>query len=163
MAAHSPTGQPLPAGEIATRGRARDGAAVLRAVADAARERSIEEALAGALDRLLDAFGLDGARAYLLDGESQALVLAAARGHGEAGEAAVALGECLCGIAAQTGELLQARDPARDPRVTRESCRRLGARACAAVPLPAGERVLGVLHLVSAGDAFSGEEIALLR
>jgi two-component system, NarL family, nitrate/nitrite sensor histidine kinase NarX len=128
---------------------------------------SIEEALQRSLDQVLDVLNLDGGRVYLLDGKTQELTLAASRGDPqwvEADEPPIVPGQCLCGIAVQNGESLQAIDPAKDPRIVRESCRTHGWQTCAAVPLPAKERMLGVMHVVSRERrGFADEEMALLR
>lgn len=59
------------------------------------------------------------------------------------------VGECLCGLAAQTGEATYALDVRNDPRCTWEECREAGIISFAALPLRAGGRVLGVLGLAS--------------
>ena len=128
---------------------------------------NVEEALERSLDRVLDVLSLDGGRVYLLDGATQELTLAAARGDPQwthAEETSIVPGQCLCGIAVQSGESLQSVDPARDGRIIREDCRTHGWQTCAAVPLLAKERMMGVLHVVSRQRrGFSSEEMALLR
>jgi two-component system, sensor histidine kinase PdtaS len=128
---------------------------------------SVEEALERSLDQVLGVLSLDGGRVYILDGETQELTLAAARGDPqwvEADEPPIVPGQCLCGIAVQSGESLQAVDPASDPRIVREGCRVHGWQTCAAIPLLAKQRMLGVLHVVSRQRrGFSDEEMALLR
>jgi two-component system, sensor histidine kinase PdtaS len=128
---------------------------------------SVEEALERSLDQVLGVLSLDGGRVYLLDDATLELTQAAARGDPnwvQADEAPIIPGQCLCGIAVQTGESLQAVDPARDARIVREGCRTYGWQTCAAVPLLAKERMLGVLHVVSRQRrGFTDEEMALLR
>jgi two-component sensor histidine kinase len=127
----------------------------------------IEEALEQSLDRVLSVLFLDGGRVYLLDDTTHEITLAAARGDPQwvqADEMPIVPGQCLCGIAVQSGESLQAVDPDKDPRIAREPCRVHGWQTCAAVPLLAKERMLGVLHVVSRRRrGFSAEEMALLR
>jgi two-component sensor histidine kinase len=128
---------------------------------------SVEEALERSLDQVLGVLSLEGGRVYLLDGATLELTLAAARGDErwvQAEEPPIIPGQCLCGIAVQSGESLQAVDPAGDARIVREGCRTHGWQTCAAVPLLAKERMMGVLHVVSRKRrGFSDEEMALLR
>jgi len=142
--------------------------AVLYAVSAAINQAmSVEEALERSLDRVLDALSLDGGKVYLLDGATQELTLAAARGDPrwvQADESPIIPGQCLCGVAVQSGESLQVIDPAEDARIVREDCRVHGWQTCAAVPLLAKDRMLGVLHLASRRRrGFSTEEMALLH
>lgn len=128
---------------------------------------SVEEALVQALDRLLEVLSLDGGKVYLLDSQTQQLTLIASRGNlslVDTDETTITPGQCLCGMAVQTGESLQAIDPASDPRIVREGCRRHNHYACAAVPLLAKERMLGVLYVVTRAEAgLTDSEMALLR
>jgi two-component sensor histidine kinase/putative methionine-R-sulfoxide reductase with GAF domain len=142
--------------------------AVLYAVSEVINQAtSIEAALERSLDQVLGVLALDGGRVYLLDGATQELTLAAARGDPlwvQADEPPIIPGQCLCGIAVQSGESLQAVDPAKDARIVREGCRDHGWQTCAAVPLLAKERMMGVLHVVSRQRrGFSDGEMALLR
>jgi two-component sensor histidine kinase len=128
---------------------------------------SVEEALERSLDVVLAVLHLEGGRIFLLDEKTQELVLTAARGDVQwvaEPEPPVLPGQCLCGTAVQSGESLQSVSPTTDPRIVREICRRHGWQTCAAVPLLARERMLGVLHVVSRQRrGFADEEIALLR
>jgi two-component system, sensor histidine kinase PdtaS len=128
---------------------------------------SIGEALERSLDQVIGVLHLDGGRVYLLDGETQQLILTAVRGDVEwveANEPPVNPGQCLCGIAVQSGEPLQSVDPATDSRIVLEDCRVHGWQTCAAVPLLAKDRMLGVLHVVSRRRrGIPEEEMALLR
>jgi two-component sensor histidine kinase/putative methionine-R-sulfoxide reductase with GAF domain len=128
---------------------------------------SVEEALERSLDQVLDVLSLDGGKVYLLDDTTLELTQAAARGDARwvsADEPPIIPGQCLCGIAVQSGESLQAVDPAQDSRIVREACRGHDWQTCAAVPLLAKERMMGVLHVVSRRRrGFSDEEMALLR
>ena len=60
-------------------------------------------------------------------------------------------GECV-----RSGHLLRCDDSETDPRVDRESCRALGIRSMIAVPIQAGDAVIGLLEVFSPQpDAFS--------
>ena len=125
------------------------------------------EALADALRQVLPALRLASGKIYLLDSQTGQFVLAASQGEATARDAAdsvVNAGECLCGLAVQAGEPLRSPAPAADPRITRSECRQVGQRACAAMPLLAQERVLGVLHVVARPAAgLTDGDMALLR
>jgi two-component sensor histidine kinase/putative methionine-R-sulfoxide reductase with GAF domain len=127
---------------------------------------SEEDALAQVLARILDVLELDAGRVFLLDPSSQRLSLIAAQGNPallDPGEMSLVPGYCLCGAALERGELLHAEDAGQDPRIVGSGCRNLPRHTCAAVPLLAKERMLGVLHIASLRhDSFSESEIALL-
>ena len=127
----------------------------------------IEEALTHALDQILQVLNLEGGRIYLTDESTRQLSLITAQGNLallNPAETTIRPGECLCGLAVDSGEALQALDPATDPRIVRAACRRHSNYTCAAAPLLTKERMLGVLHVVSRrATAFGDGEMALLR
>jgi two-component sensor histidine kinase/putative methionine-R-sulfoxide reductase with GAF domain len=127
---------------------------------------SDEDALNQALGRVLDVLQLESGKIYLFNAQTGQLALATAQGNPDLlnpGETAITPGECLCGLAAQTGELHQTANPASDPRMS-GGCRRHAGYACASVPLLAKERALGVLHVASRREnGFSEGDMALLR
>lgn len=55
----------------------------------------------------------------------------------------------LSGLCVRTGEILKCDDSESDPRVDREACRKVGVRSMLVVPLHHGERVVGVLKVMS--------------
>jgi PAS domain S-box-containing protein len=128
---------------------------------------SADEALSTALDSVLDVLHLESGKIYLQDAATGQLTLAAARGNSEllhSEEREIAPGECLCGLALQDGNTLLATDTVADSRIIRTECLRHGRVACAAVPLLAKDRVLGVLHVAARSAApFSSAGMALLR
>jgi two-component sensor histidine kinase/putative methionine-R-sulfoxide reductase with GAF domain len=127
---------------------------------------SEEGALTDALARVLDVLDLTSGRIYLLNPNSGPLTLAAAQGEPallNPGETTVKLGECLCGLAAQTGEAQHATGAISDPLLT-GPCRTHTGYACVAVPLLAKERPLGVLQVTGHWhEEFAESEMALLR
>jgi two-component sensor histidine kinase len=127
-----------------------------------------ESALADALGRLLDVLDLAAGRIYLLNpnSDSGALTLAAVQGETalfDPGETMIQSGECLCGLAAQTAELQHATAAFTEPRFI-GPCRNFTGYACAAVPLLAKERPLGVLRVTGRWhEELAESELALLR
>lgn len=59
------------------------------------------------------------------------------------------VGECLCGLAARSGEALYSSDIHHDRRCTWEECKKAGFRSFAAIPLRSGDETVGVLGLAS--------------
>jgi PAS domain S-box-containing protein len=85
---------------------------------------------------------------FLLDEARRDLQLAAHRGLDAdflARERSVRLGECLCGAAALSGEVIISADPARDPRFARPPHTRPHGEVI--IPLSSHEQVLGVLFI----------------
>jgi len=149
------------------RPRARELAALYAVSAAINQALSEEQALTGALERMLEILQLESGRIFLSDPRTGLLSLAAVRGNpnlANADELAIAPGECLCGSAAQTGDLYETANAASDPRIGSGGCRSHAGYACAAVPLLAHERALGVLHVTGQPAAkFSDADLALLR
>jgi hypothetical protein len=68
-------------------------------------------------------------------------------------------GECV-----RKGKLLRCDDSETDPRVDRESCRRLGIRSLVAVPVKSDESVLGIIEVFSPrAKAFTDADISELQ
>ncbi len=126
-----------------------------------------QEALSQALKQVLPVLNLDSGRIYLWDASSEQLVMAVSEGEAEEPdptESTLAPGECLCGLAFSFGVPFTARDAGSDPRIVLDGCRRHSGYPCAAVPLQAKERALGVLHVASRSTVpFSDGDVALLR
>jgi two-component sensor histidine kinase len=140
--------------------------AVLYAVSTAMNQALSEaDALQQALGRVLEVLHLESGKIYLLDAQTGRLGLAVAQGNPELlnpDEIEIVPGECLCGLAAQTGELHQTADPAADPRLVGR-CRRYVGYACASAQLLVKECTLGVLHVADRREnGFSASEMALL-
>ena len=55
------------------------------------------------------------------------------------------IGDCLCGIVAQTGEAVYSEDIFDDPRCTLEECKQAGVRSFAALPLEIKGKLSGVI------------------
>jgi signal transduction protein with GAF and PtsI domain/DNA-binding CsgD family transcriptional regulator len=59
------------------------------------------------------------------------------------------VGECLCGVVAETGEPVYSMDINADPCCTLDQCKKIGIRSFAALPLLFGNEILGVLGIAS--------------
>jgi two-component system sensor histidine kinase DegS len=113
----------------------------------------LDEILDKALGKVLEVMRLEAKGGiFLLDAGEQKLRL---RVHRELSpdfvrrEAEIAVGECLCGMVAESGEVLLADDSLEDARHTK--CRELGPYSHIIVPLKSRGRVLGVMFLYLRG------------
>lgn len=110
----------------------------------------LDEMLQRALDRILESLGQMEKRGavFIIDALGQRLRMRAHRGlspeHVQMGSE-VPLDECLCGRAAQGGEVLVVPDATSDPRHTR--CPEELPHAHVCVPIQSRERLLGVIDL----------------
>jgi nitrate/nitrite-specific signal transduction histidine kinase len=139
----------------------------LNAIAAAVnRSLDMREMLETGLKRVLDLLGLDAGETWLLDDAQQALLL-----QSHSGECAefimedgrVGVGECLCGLAVQSGQLAMSDDGDSDQRLTRSVCRQGGYRSTVAVPLTSRDKSLGVLTLHhKQPNHFQKEDLELL-
>ena len=59
------------------------------------------------------------------------------------------VGDCLCGVVAETGEPVYSIDIDSDPCCTLDQCKNIGIRSFAALPLLIGNNILGVLGIAS--------------
>lgn len=123
---------------------------VINAVSIAVTESlELETILERTLDAVLRVSGLaPSGGIFLLDEELGELRLVSHRGLRPdfvENEQRVKVGECLCGLAAATGELIGSPDSCADPRHTR--CREGCSHSHIVVPLAAHERVRGVMFL----------------
>jgi signal transduction histidine kinase len=123
---------------------------------------TLEHTLNAALDKVLEAIGVEAGMVFRLDKRSQELVLAARRGVSEGSATELdrlSLGESPCGRVAQSGELMVIQDPSQDP----PAMRREGLRMQVAVPLKSTDRVQGVLAVATRRSRqFLPEELELL-
>ncbi len=106
--------------------------------------------LAKSLGQILDSLaGLDPKGGiFLTDPDGETLRLVASRGLSQdfvRNEATIRIGECLCGVAAQTGEILVTEKSCNDPRHTR--CLGSGDHAHIIIPIKSRGIVLGVIFL----------------
>ena len=107
----------------------------------------LEPVLNGAFEKVLETMNLKAEGGiFLLDEETQELVLTAHHGLSPEfveQEKRIPMGECLCGLVAQSGELLFSENCHSDVRHTRQS--KAGPHSHIIVPLKSKGRVLGVV------------------
>ncbi len=110
----------------------------------------LEEVLNRTIDYVLDTMRLESGEVRLI--ENGQLVLHTSRGVSAefvATESIVPLGQCICGKAAQRGELIAVEDLDRVPRLERAACACEQFRSVLSVPVRTHERVVGSIHVAS--------------
>ncbi len=118
-----------------------------------------------ALEGSLEATAADLALLFLREGGTLRLVGSSSGGadlrHGETPVHQV--GHCLCGLGAQGGRPLYAKDIHADLRCTWEECKQAGVQSFAVLPLKNGEEVIGVLGLASQAERDFEQQAAFLE
>ncbi|NIN65708.1 MAG: GAF domain-containing protein, partial [Anaerolineae bacterium] len=113
----------------------------------------LDEILDKALGKVLEVMGLEAKGGiFLLNVGEQKLRLRVHHGLSPEfvyREAEIAVGECLCGMVAESGEVLISDDSLEDARHTR--CRELDPHSHIIVPLKSRDKVLGVMFLYLRG------------
>jgi len=126
----------------------------------------LERILDGALDKVLEVMSAKVASVYLLNEETEQLVLAAYRGVSPARAREtdpIALGESLAGQVRQSGEPVVLGDFFDDPGLAACLEGAAGMRSFVAVPLKSGDEVLGVMTLAdSQRHQFTTQDVHLL-
>jgi signal transduction histidine kinase len=108
-----------------------------------------DEVLDGALGKVMEHFGLDAGRVYLMDEDGESLTLAAHRGVEVSGLERIHISEGFTGKAAQTRSfILQDASELEDP-VRAAMLLSKGLRVIICVPLIAMQSVVGVLNLAA--------------
>ena len=148
------------------RARSAELAALTSIAAQVNCTQDLDEILEGALETTLAVVGVDAGEIFLMDDETGALSLHAQRGLSKtfiAEEAVVAPGECLCGLSAESQELVVAVDIATHPARSRPACLREGFRTLLCHPLLARGETLGLLNVQShTSRVFTTEDEELL-
>ncbi len=113
----------------------------------------LDQILDGALDKMVEVLGVERRGGiFLVDDKAGQLLLVAHRGLSPEfvqAEERIKVGECLCGRAAQTGEVIVSEECRDDLRHCRIGF--LGEHSHVIVPLRAHDRIVGVLFLYPAG------------
>jgi two-component sensor histidine kinase len=167
-AAPSPLPIPCESARSEEQQRVRELAALFAVSAAINQSLTEGDALEAALRQVLQVLCLDSGRVYLFDEATGEYAFAAQAGDPvllEPTETEMVPGKCRCGFvgcapSAEGQEIITL-----NPAIAREGCHRhSGLGACAAVPLLARDRMLGVLHVGALTHEALGEpEMALLR
>jgi len=119
-----------------------------------------------ALDKTLQALGIEAGGIYLLDAEAGTLHLAAQRGFSPKAVPEInrlQVGEGFSGRVIESGEPLVVPDVSTDPRLTRMVVRKEGLRSLAVIPLNSKGKVLGTLFAIThATREFTEQDVQLL-
>jgi signal transduction histidine kinase len=116
--------------------------------------QELDEILRAALQTTLDVVGEESGEIFILDDETGELVLRIHEGVSPGfvhAESRIGSGECLCGQAVATRQLLTSDDLAHEPGRTRDACLAEGFHSCVRLPLLARGEVLGLLAIQSRG------------
>ncbi|MFQ6000124.1 MAG: GAF domain-containing protein [Anaerolineae bacterium] len=132
------------------------------------RSLDLGEMLDAGLSKVLELLKLDAGLIWLIDDGQKRLVLQTHLGlteeFVEGEERGLEQDECLCGLAARSGETIVVPDLRSDQRLTGTACEQGGYLSLVLVPLTSRERVLGVMTLQSKEcDHFGSEDIELLE
>jgi signal transduction histidine kinase len=114
--------------------------------------QELDEILHSALKTTLDVVGEESGEIFILDSETGDLVLRIHHGVSSAfvhAESRIGSGECLCGQAVKTRQLVTSADLSRDSARTRDACLAEGFHSCVRLPLLARGEVLGLLAIQS--------------
>jgi len=114
--------------------------------------QELDEILRSALQTTLDVVGEESGEIFILDPESDELVLHIHHGVSAAfvhSESRIGSDECLCGQAVKTKQLLTSADLAQEDGRTRDACLAEGFYSCVRLPLLARGEVLGLLAIQS--------------
>jgi signal transduction histidine kinase len=147
------------------RERQRQQLIVLNKIGEAVNQSlELDQVLNHAIDEVLQVMNLESGEVRLI--EDGRLVLHTARGVSREfveQESSVPLGECLCGISAQRGELIAVEDLTRVPHLERVACACEHFRSVLSVPVRTAERVVGAIHVASRGArTFDAADRAML-
>jgi signal transduction histidine kinase len=116
--------------------------------------QELDEILRAALQTTLDVVGEESGEIFILDDETGELVLRIHEGVSPGfvhAESRIGSGECLCGQAVATRQLLTSDDLAHEPGRTRDACLAEGFHSCVRLPLLARGEALGLLAIQSRG------------
>ena len=148
------------------RARSAELAALTAIAAQVNCTQDLDEILHGALQTTLDVVDVDAGEIYLVDEETGDLSLRAQQGLSErfiADEAAIAAGECLCGLSVEAQEPIITSNIASHPARSRAACLREGFQSLFCLPLLARGEMLGLLNVQSRNPRrFSPDDEELL-
>jgi nitrate/nitrite-specific signal transduction histidine kinase len=141
--------------------------ATLNAIAAVvSRSMDLHDILEDALEKTLEAVGIEAGGIYLLKENSDVLKMAISRGFSPDFVNEVdhlKVGEGFSGYVVQSGEPLVVDDISTDPRLTRMAAKEEGFHSVASFPLISRRKVLGALFVITRGfREFSQQDIELL-
>lgn len=114
-------------------------------------------------DQACEATGAPGSVIELAEGDEMVYTVTSGSLRGTEGVRLTRTGS-LSGEAVRTGKVLISDDTETDDRVDEQACRRVGARSMIVVPLIIGDRVQGVLKVISGRPhAFGEDNVSLLE
>jgi signal transduction histidine kinase/ligand-binding sensor domain-containing protein len=146
--------------------RTKELAALNAVAAVVSHSLNLQEILSSALDKTLEVIGTEAGGIYLLQEDTQILIIAAHEGLSAQFVAEIdnlTVGEGFSGQVAETGEPLVVQDISADPRLTRSAARESGFHALGIVPLLSRANVVGTLFVVTHGRReFSPQDVELL-
>lgn len=110
----------------------------------------LDAVLNRAIDQVLELLRLESGEVRLI--ENGQLILHAARRVSEqflASERVIPLGQCMCGKAAQTGQIVAVEDIGKQATLAKSACACEKFRSVLSVPVRTADRVVGVIHVAS--------------
>jgi signal transduction histidine kinase len=110
----------------------------------------LDAVLNRAIDQVLELMQLESGEVRLI--ENGKLVLRTSRSVSNQfleAEAVIPLGQCMCGKAAQTGQLIAIEDLDKAPTLSKSACACERFRSVLSVPVRTADRVVGVIHVAS--------------
>jgi PAS domain S-box-containing protein len=132
--------------------QARDEMAALNRLTRAVTSQpSLEEACGAAIHTIADVLEVEVAVLFIREGENLHLKSCgpAPWSHPISVAPVHRVGECLCGLAVQTGQPIYCLNIQEDNRCTWEECKSAGIHSFAAIPLRLGDEAMGVLGVAS--------------
>lgn len=127
---------------------------------------SPEEIVRVYLERLIALAGLDMGRVFLLQGDRLRLAGACscpAVPCPGMQHRVLAVGECMCGLAVQQGQILYTAEVDDDPCLTPECCHTCGLHSLVALPLRSGQATIGVLTVGATAPHAFADRLAFLE
>jgi PAS domain S-box-containing protein len=151
---------------LSDRSRSAELAALTNIAAQVNCTQDLGEILKGALETTLQVIGERAGQIFLLDEESDNLILHTHQGLSDVfviDEAAIGSAECLCGQALQAKQISIVADMVTHPARSRSACVREGFHSCIRLPLLARGEALGLLCIQSHNQRqFTPEDEELL-
>ena len=128
--------------------------------------QNLNKVLDSTLTQLCEFIGADFGSVHLMDSRDGSLKMISGQRVSPAftcAENRIPVGDCLCGLAASTGEVIASPDLRQESRMTRPACREEHFESVVSIPLKSRDRVVGVLTIYAKRpQAFSDTDQNLL-